>query len=74
MLLSQVHIDWGGVEVGMPQPLLELEGRNALRRFVGGEGVPQRVAAHLFGNLRRFGVFDDELANPPLGNRLALVV
>jgi hypothetical protein len=74
ILLSQVYIDLGGIEIGMTEPLLELEGRDTLLRFVGREGVPQGVATGFFGNPRRLGVLHDEFANPPLGNGFALVV
>ena len=69
-----MDIDLGGVEIGMSKPLLQLKWRDTFLRFVGGEGVPQRVTAGFFGNPCRFGVLHDEFANPPLGNGLALVV
>ena len=74
MLLSEVHIDLGGVEIRVPQPLLQLEGRDTLLRFVGCKRVPQGMTAGSFRNPGSFRVLDDKFANPPLRYWLTLVV
>src|SRR5262249_6376536 len=58
----------------MSEPLLELEGRDAFFRLVGGKRVAECVAARPFGNASVLPVFHHELSHTPLRNRLTLVI
>src|SRR2546430_6942347 len=69
-----MHINLGRTQICVSQPLLELERRDPLLRFVSRERMPQGVTARFLGNTCFFAILHDEFANPPLGYRLTLVI
>ena len=42
-----MYIDLCRIQIGVSQPLLELEGREAFFRLIGGEGMPERISTLL---------------------------
>jgi len=69
-----MHINLRRVEIGVPEPFLQLEGTHAPLRLVGGKGVSQRVTAHLLGDAGLAAVARDQLAHPALGDGIAVPV
>ena len=64
----------GGIEIRVSQPLLQLKCRDSLLGLIRRERMPKGVTGCLFGNSRLFAILHHEFANPPLGNRLTLVI
>jgi hypothetical protein len=61
-----MDIDLSGVQIRVPQPLLQLIRRYPLLCFVGRERMPEGMTGRFLGNPRFFPVLDHEFANPPL--------
>ncbi len=59
-------LDLCRIQICMSEPLLELEGRDALFRLVGGKRMPEAVTTRPLGNACVFAVFHNELSDAPL--------
>src|SRR5262249_12991256 len=63
-----------GIQIRMSEPLLELKRRDPFLCFVGGEGMPERVATCPLYDPGVFAVLHHELSHTPLRNGLTLVI
>jgi hypothetical protein len=69
-----MNVDLGGVEIGMAQPFLQLEGRDALFSLGCGESMPKRMGTGVLRYPCLVFVLPHELADPSLTQGLTLVI
>ena len=69
-----MHINLRGVQIRMSEPLLELEGGDALFRLVGGKRMPEAVTTRPLGNAGVFAVFHHEFSDATLRNGFSHVI
>src|SRR5437764_4951641 len=66
--------DLGGVQIRVSQPLLQLKCRDSLLGLIRRERMPEGMTGCLLGNPCLFAILHNKFANPPLGDRLALII
>ena len=61
-----MHVDLGGVEVAVAEPLLELIGRDTPLCLIRGKGMRQTMQRDLLGDAGKLHVLGKKLLHTPL--------